>query len=524
MRVCLVEPRPAGHNVYEFALLPRLGLPLMGAMLSSAGHDVKIYCELLSPVDLAECLSADIVGISSTTSTAPSAYRLADLLGSAGVPVVLGGPHVTFRPDEALAHAPYVVRGEGQATMVELMSRLPSGRSLEGVRGLSFLKDNGEPCHNAARPITTQAEFAALPPPDLSLLHGHEKMATIPVMTQWGCPFGCEFCAVTAMFSRSVRHRPTQQVLAELASLHAERIFFYDDNFVVNKARTRGLLEAMVRSGLALPWFAQVRADVVLRSPVNPEVDHEFLDLMHRAGAQIAMIGFEAVTDEGLANVGKRLSVATERRAVGALHKHGIKVHGMFVAGLDTDDAASANVTVDFARRVGIDTFQLMAETPLPGTKLWDRTIAEGRILSEDWSLFDGHQVVMRPARMSPLDLQLGIMEATRRFYSWPRIVRSGLAGALSHLPGLMETANPAILQRVPTLTKLAWARRWDEIAPYLQSNMPARLRARLTQAFWVPAVRMYARRQVRAWWAAERSRNHLELLKSLSAATAPGS
>jgi radical SAM superfamily enzyme YgiQ (UPF0313 family) len=517
VRACLVEPRPAGHNVYDFALLPRLGLPLIGGMLMSAGHDVKIYCELLSPVDLGECLSADIVGISSTTSTAPSAYRLADLLGSAGVPVVLGGPHVTFCPDEALSHAPFVVRGEGQATMLELVSCLEAGRNLDDVRGLSFTRDNGEPQHNSARPMTTQTEFAELPAPDLSLLCGHEKMATKPLMTQWGCPFGCEFCAVTAMFSRAVRHKHTDKVLEELSALGAERVFFYDDNFVVNKARTTKLLEAMVQSDITPTWFAQVRADMVLRSPASTEVDHDLLKLMRRSGAQIAMIGFEAITDQGLANVGKRLSVATQKRAVAALHDHGIAVHGMFVAGLDTDDITSAGATADFARRLGIDTFQLMAETPLPGTKLWERANAEGRLLSEDWSLFDGHQVVMRPAHMTPLDLQLGIMEATRRFYSWPRIIRSGVAGALSHLPGLMETAHPAVIQRLPMLAKMACARRWDEVAPYFRENLPSKLRAKITQAFWLPAARMYGRRQLGAWWAAERSRAHVELLKSLS-------
>ena len=168
---------------------------------------MKIYCELLAPVDLSDCLSADLVGISSTTATQPSAYRLTDLLESAGVPVVLGGPHVSFRQDEALTHAHYVVRGEGQATMLELVHCLESGLDLGTVQGLSFRREDGEPCHNPGRSTTTQQQFAALPAPDLSLITGHERMTTRPIMTQWGCPFGCEFCSVTAMFSRRVRHR-----------------------------------------------------------------------------------------------------------------------------------------------------------------------------------------------------------------------------------------------------------------------------------------------------------------------------
>jgi hypothetical protein len=272
----------------------------------------------------------------------------------------------------------------------------------------------------------------------------------------------------------------------------------------------------MMANGLTPPWFAQVRADVVLSSPARPELDHRFLDLMHRAGAQMVMIGFEAITNEGLASLGKHLSVETEERAVAALHKHGIAVHGMFVGGLDTDDASSARATARFARHVGIDTFQLMAETPLPGTKLWERASSEGRILSDDWSLFDGHQVVMRPALMSPLDLQLGILEATRRFYSWPGIVRSGLAGALSHLPTLVGTTGPSVLRELPALARMAWARRWDEVTPYLEKKLPSRSFSGLAQAFWLPATRMYARRQLSAWWAAGRSRAHLDLLRSL--------
>jgi radical SAM superfamily enzyme YgiQ (UPF0313 family) len=516
MRIILVEPRPAGHNVYDLALLPRLGLPLIGRLLTQAGHEVTIYGEVLAPIDIGECLSADLVGISSTTATQPSAYRLADLLGASGVPVVLGGPHVSFRTDEALAHAPYVVRGEGHATMLELVSHLESGRPLEGIRGLAFRGKNGEPVSNPARPATSQAEFLQLPPPDLSLIAGHERMPTKPIMTQWGCPFDCEFCSVTAVFGRHVRHRTAGQVVAELASLNAERVFFYDDNFVVNKARARELLNAMVSNGVTLPWFAQVRADVVLRSLSRPEVDKEFLSLMRSSGATMVMIGFEAITDEGLAAIGKRLNVATAKTAVHALHDHGIAVHGMFVAGLDTDDATTAPATADFARRLGIDTFQLMTETPLPGTRLWERLSAEGRILSDDWSLFDGHQVVMRPARMTPLDLQLGVLEAMRRFYSWPRIVRSGVAGALSHLPDLLAAGRPALIGRLPTLAKMARAKRWTEIAPLLRVTLPDKVRARATAALWLPALRFYARRQLSAWKDTERARAHLELLASL--------
>jgi len=516
LRIRLVEPRSAMHNIFDRVLVPRLGLPLIGKVLAESGHDVHVYCEVLAPVQLDDLLAADLVGISSTTATAPAAYQLADLLGAAGVPVVLGGSHVSFCADEALNHAPYVVRGEGQQTMAELVACLEDGRPLEQVQGLSFRVDGGEPCHNPARRRCTQEEFEQLPIPDLSLIEDHQRLTTKPIMTQWGCPFDCEFCSVVAMFGRAVRHRRSDQVLTELQGLAAQHVFFFDDNFVVNKARTTELLRAMVSSGLTPTWSAQVRADTALRSIARPEVDHDFLALMYESGCRMVMIGIEAITDEALAQIGKRLNVATVERSIGAFHDHGIAVHGMFVAGLDTDTATSAVATADFARRLGIETFQLMVETPGPGTRLWDRVVADGRLLTDDWSLFDGHHVVMAPAQMTALELQLGVIEAMRQFYSWPTILASGLTSALSHLPDLTSAVWPALLREVPTIARLAYARRWEDTAAVLDSALPAQVRARVNTALSLPAIRLYARHQLATWWKQDSSRQHLQFLASL--------
>ena len=517
LRVRFVEPRPAGRNVYDLTLLPRLGLPLLATLLNAAGHDARVWCEVLEPVDLGDCLGADLVGISSTTATVPAAYQLADQLAVAGVPVVLGGPHVTFMADEALVHAPYVVRGEGEATMVELVDALEGGRDLGDIAGLSYRDADGTPRHNPGRPRCTQEQFEQLPAPQLALIHGHETMGVKPLMTQWGCPFDCEFCSVTAMFSRSVRHRRTDQVVHELAGLGAETVFFYDDNFVVNKARTTALFDAMIDAGLTPQWFAQVRADAALRSKSRPDVDDDFLALMHRAGCRMVMIGVEAVTDQGLGEIGKRLTVSVVEQAVEGFHRHGIAVHGMFVAGLDTDTATSTDLTAAFARRTGIDTFQLMVETPLPGTKLWDRVADEDRLLSDDWSLFDGHHVVMRPAQMTPLELQLGVLRAMRHFYSWPTILGSGLAGLLHRLPDLASLARPQAARILPALGRAAWARRWEDLNPLLDLAIPQDARRRLAGSVWIPALRFYARRQLASWSEQDSSRAHLEFLGSLA-------
>ncbi len=519
MRVHLVEPAPAGHNVYDLSHLPRLGLPLMATMLSRAGHEAAVSCEVIRPVDLGRLLRADLVGISTTTATAPAAYLLADKLAEAGVPVVLGGPHVTFRPEKALSHAPYVVRGEGQDTMVALVSLLEEGGDLATVAGLSHRDAGGSSVHNPDRPRRSQQEFELLPNPDLSLIDGHERMRTKPVMTQWGCPFDCEFCSVSAQFSRRVRHRRPDQVVAELAGLGAERVFFFDDNFVVNKARTTELLRQMLAAGVALPFSAQMRAQAALRRPDRPEADDAFLAQLRQAGCQMTMLGIEAVSDAGMKEVDKRQSVATVVRAVEAFHRHGIAVHGMFVAGLDADDETSPRAAADFACSLGIDTFQLMVETPLPGTRLWERVVRDERLLTEDWSLFDGHHVVMRPAQMTPLTLQLAVLEAMRHFYSWPRILGSGIASALTHLPALLGAARPATARTLPALWRATRARHWEEVPALMRQALPEEPARRVADALWLPALRVYGRLQLQTWLQQESAHRHLSALRALEAA-----
>ncbi|MGO9899292.1 MAG: B12-binding domain-containing radical SAM protein [Solirubrobacteraceae bacterium] len=507
MRIRFAEPRPPGHTVYDHVLLPRLGLPLMATMLGERGHDAAVFCEMLAPIDVADCLSADLVGLSATTSTAPASYKLCDQASAAGIDTVIGGPHVSFCVEEALEHARFVVRGEGHQTILDLVDALENGRQLHSIEGLSWRAQDGELHHNPDRRRCSQAEFVSLPIPDLTLIRGHEKMGVKPIMTQWGCPFDCDFCSVTAQFSRVVRYRRTEQVLEELRGLDAIEVFFYDDNFVVNKHRTRELLQAMIGEGLTPCFSAQVRADMVLGSRTRREIDHEFLELMHRAGCETVMIGFESISDANLAQVGKKLTVDLSEQAVRACHDHGIAVHGMFVSGLDGDDVHSAQETADFATRLGIDTFQLMIITPAVGTRLNARIKAEGRLISEDWTLYDGHHAVLRPKLMSPLQLQLSTQDALARFYSRKAIASSAMRSLGPNLPSLLGivarragTASRAVARELLAARQERGAGETSAIAIALtqvERSLTKDERNRLRSALFVPAIRAYGRHQI---------------------------
>jgi len=359
MKIRLIEPEPPGMHVWAKVLLPRLGLPIIAATLKEQGHDVLVYNPTMAPIDWDDVTTSDLVGLSSTTSTATTAYEFADRLRAEGIPVVIGGSHVTFMADEALEHVDYVARGEGgEQLMLELIEALHGRRELDSIAGLSYTHD-GLATHNPPREAC--ADLDTLPFPDLRLVVGSEKIKTVPIMTSWGCPFDCTFCSVTAMFGKKYRFRSAESVIAELRDKRPELIFFYDDNFAANRKRLKRLLRMMIDEGLAVPWSAQVRADVVR--------DPELLELMRDSGCHLVYLGLESVNQDTLDNFEKAQTVDDIRRAIKVLHHYGIKSHGMFVLGADTDDVQTVRDTVSFAKDNHIDTVMLNILTPLPGTQ-----------------------------------------------------------------------------------------------------------------------------------------------------------
>src|SRR5450759_2835603 len=270
--VVLIEPKAPGFHVFSRYKLPRLGLPLLGAVLEQElGASVKIYFQECARIDWDEVASADLVGISTITPTAPVAYGLVERIKKVtDAPVVMGGAHVSFLADEAMEKgADFVVRGEGEKTLVELVRHL-----------------NGSPEY---ADISANADLSSLPWPKLSLIQGFDERTIIPVMTSRGCPFNCKFCTVTSMFGRKYRFRDTEDVIAELAELYEQYpkavYFFYDDNFTAAPSHTKELLRRMKEKGITPRWTAQTRVDVV--------DDDELMQLMEETGCMFLYLGLE---------------------------------------------------------------------------------------------------------------------------------------------------------------------------------------------------------------------------------------
>jgi radical SAM superfamily enzyme YgiQ (UPF0313 family) len=294
-RIVFIEPKAPNLHIFSRYPLPRLGTILLGTMMKQRGWEVEIFVEELRDIDFAVIESADLVGISTITSTAPRAYAIADRVRKRGIPVLMGGPHVTFLPDEALEHADFVVRGEGEQALMDFIDAREKGESLADIPNLSY-RENGRTVHNALRPFLKDLD--QIPFPDLSLLKSTRKgilgLSSIPVQTSRGCPFDCSFCSVTGMFGKKYRFRSPENIIEELRRYNQRQnlIFFYDDNFTADRKRAKVLLEARIRENFKFKWTTQVRADVA--------EDLELVKLMKKAGCHTLYIGFESVNPKSL--------------------------------------------------------------------------------------------------------------------------------------------------------------------------------------------------------------------------------
>jgi radical SAM superfamily enzyme YgiQ (UPF0313 family) len=417
-RIVFYEPATPHPHIFKRFRLPRLGSLLLGTILKQHGHDVKVFVEDIRAPKMQDLLDADIVCVSSITSTAPRAYAASRYLRSRGVPAVLGGPHVTFLTDEALEHADYVFRGEGENSIVDLVKAIETGDGLDLVPGLSFRRD-GEVVHNG--PAEPVCDLDELPEPDYSLLVGGLQVAwaslIMPVQTSRGCPHDCSFCSVTKMFGRRMRYRSVGKVLDELSNMDMRRkhVFFYDDHFAANCSRLREILEGILSRGLRFNWSAQLRVDLA-RHP-------DLLDLMRRAGCRTAYLGIESLNPATLKEYNKGQTADEIIRGVKEFRRHKIWIHGMFVLGADTDTVESIRETVAFAVKSGIETVQFLVLTPLPGTPYFDELKASDRLGVTDYRFYDAHHVVFEPKNMSAYELQREVLRGHVKFYSATRII-----------------------------------------------------------------------------------------------------
>lgn len=382
-----------------------------------------------------------LVGIGAMTRMAAKAYRVADAIRSIGVPVVMGGPHVTEVPDEALGrdggprHADAVALGEADETWPRIVEDAARGQLKEIYAPVDEKGNEHKPSLQPYPVIPWESldldQFNFIPRALRKLLTSRwpdwGTFRIIPIESGRGCPYGCEFCTVTGFFGDSIRFRTNQSIVDELLCLKARSkreggrtsVFFVDDNFAINTKRTKSLLRDIIAAEAQLPWIAQISANLLR--------DEELVDLIAAAGGMLVFIGMESIDPANLADVNKNFNKPQEYAAVlDRLAKHDIYAVTSFIFGMDNDTPGVADRTLEQIRTwpPGLPVFGQL--TPFPATPLYDRLQKTGRLTRpKHWLDFAPYQMAHTPLKMTIPEAQRELEHAWASSYSPERIAEA---------------------------------------------------------------------------------------------------
>ena len=374
---------------------PLAGLLAVAGVIPRDRYEVVLTDENIEPIDFD--LKADLVGISAMTSYVNRGYEIADAFRARGVPVVMGGVHPSFMPQEALGHCDAVVIGEAELVIEKLLDDLEQG----AMRGT----------YRADRLHT----MAGLPLPRYELIKRNRYVNRTFVQTSRGCHQGCTFCAEPLMNGLKVRYRPLDEVIREVETCGARTISINDADFFGTPEHAKQVMRAL--RGRGIHWQAGVTSRLAQ--------DDRMLELAAASGCTLLSIGFESISPDTLKSVHKEVNrPETYAALVEKVHSYGIMVFGLFMFGFDGDGPAVFQQTARFNIEADYDACAYSVLTPYPGTLTWYEMKKAGRIVCYDWDKYDQANVVYRPAQMSGDELRLGHIGAYDTFYAPTSLAR----------------------------------------------------------------------------------------------------
>lgn len=377
------------------ASMPSLSLLTLAA-LTPRGVEVE-YREIRDLRKEGELPECDLAAIATFSAQVLDAYKVADEYRRRGTAVVMGGIHVSVLPDEALGHCSSVVIGEAEGVWGRVVEDFRAGR-LERV----YRADE-------------EFDLADAPLPRYELLD-IDKYNRLPVQTSRGCPHRCEFCASSILLTRKYKVKPVSRVLDEIRRIKRlwDRPFieFADDNSFVSRRHGKELMKVL--TGEDVRWFTE--------SDISIANDPELLELMREAGCRQVLIGLESPTPSGLKGLDARdwklRQFDKYEWAVREIQSRGITVNGCFILGLDSHTPETFDEVYRFVERTGVFDVQITVVTPFPGTPLYARLLAEGRIIQPGaWNKCTLFDVNFEPKQMSASELQRGLVALAGRLY-----------------------------------------------------------------------------------------------------------
>ena len=402
MKIVLISPkgplyRHKGGIFRKSLRYQPLTLTTLAALIPSA---LNATLELIDEgiQDIPDDLQADLIGMTVITGTAKRTYELSRRFRDRGIPVVLGGPHVTLMPNEALENADAICTGYSEDSWPRLLCDFAAGRLQRHYQQDPQLKLDGN-----------------LPFPRRELFDNRDFLTQAVFEATRSCAHDCEFCVAPTAWGRKQLQKPVEWVIEDIRRVGRKKILFVDLNLVSDIRYAKRLFQALIP--LNVQWYGL--------STVIIGHDPELMELMARSGCKGLLLGLETLSEAGLMETGKRFNSSVGyKQLIGDLHQLGIAIQGCFVFGLDHDTPDVFDATVQMSLDTAIDLPRFAVLTPFPGTPLFHRLEAEQRILSMDWEQYDGQHVVFQPQQMSVKALAEGHERAWKATYRWGNIAK----------------------------------------------------------------------------------------------------
>ncbi len=450
MKVMLITPPSRMQERYgDFheagALYPPIGPAYLAASAENAGHEVIVIDaeatgESFDVVEQRICdEQPDVIGMQTFCANLERCFRTARLAKrmNPDTVIVLGGVQVTIFPEESLkrTEVDIVVRGEGEATFVDLLDALEKGRPLEKVKGIVWKKE-GEYIYNELRPLIRdldQLPFPALHLFPMMQYHSSSQLRgkrTLHMFTSRGCPYHCAYCSGDLIFGSTFRYHSAERIVRDMIRLRdeygADSLQFYDETFTVNRKRVTELCRAIIEKGIEMPWTCFTRVDIV---------DEELLRLMKQAGCYQIFFGVETGVPRLLKMIRKETTLKQARNAFHLTRKIGIETVASFMLTLPTETVEETQESIRFGLELDPDYVYWLTFTPYPGTKLTEIAKQSGEIKNSDYASYNVfNEIVYIPEGRTEEEIRRTLASAYRRFYLRPGYLLRRLKSLL-HLP-----------------------------------------------------------------------------------------
>ncbi len=397
-KILLITPESEEINRFrkrQFNNFIQITMPYLAGFIDESKYEIKLIDEYNQKIPFKE--KFDLIAITVNTPNASHCYNISNKFRNNGCKVVLGGPHVTLMPDEAIKYCDYIIVGEAEDIWPKFLEDFYNDKAKVQYRGENIVQLEG------------------IPIPKRNLVKGRYFTKGAVIATR-GCPYSCSYCNLKQIYYDSFRMRPIEEVIEDIKSMNVRYFVFWDDNFFGDVEYAKKLMKELTK--LNKKWAAQVTLERCQ--------DEELLKLAKKSGCVYLFLGLESFSKNSLISVNKSINnVDRYKELINLIHRNEICVQAGIIFGFDTDTKDVFKETLEACNNLGIDGVTVSILTPLPKTPIYEQFKKEGRLISEDWKYYNGKtRVAFKPKNMTPQELFEGYMWFRKEFYSIKSIIK----------------------------------------------------------------------------------------------------